>query len=272
MTSPGTPARSLRPEHLNVETSGPEKAPPLLLLHGWGSSAQMMRPIAERLAREYRTYNVDLPGHGHSPPPPKPWGVIEHAALVESLIREHIGLRDGQKVTIIGHSNGGRIALHMASDPEQSHLLRRLVLISPSGITPERSLGVRLRAGLARTLKAPFEILPEPPREFLLDWLRHSLLWKTLGSSDYRQLDGVMRETFVKTVNYHLDERVERIQMPVLIFWGENDEAVSERQIRFLEEKIPDTGVVVLEDAGHYGYLEELDTFIESTRYFLEHS
>jgi len=38
-----------------------------------------------------------------------------------------------------------------------------------------------------------------------------------------------------------------------------------------LVQALPDAGLVVLKNAGHYGYLDDPDTFIAATRYFLEH-
>lgn len=253
---------------INVEITGSVDAEPVLLLHGWASSAENMRSIASGLAPMCRVYNVDLPGHGLSPPPPAPIGVPEHAHLVYSLIHEKIG----RPTTIIGHSNGGRIALYMASDPEMRDVVRRLVLISPSGIAARRSAGYYVRKYTAKILKSPFEIMPKSLREFGLDWLRHSLVWKLLGSSDYRALEGVMRETFVRVVTHHLDDRISAIEVPTLLFWGTRDSAITERQMRELESKIPDAGLVVLEGAGHYGYLDDHSTFMAATRHFLESS
>ena len=255
-------------EQLHLECSGPETGAPVLLLHGWGSSAQLMQPIAAALADQYRLFNLDLPGHGHSPPPPEAWGVPEHAGLVRTFLDKEVG----EPVTIIGHSNGGRIALFLASDPETAPLLKRLVLISPSGIPARRTWKYYVRKNLAQVLKAPFQILPAPLSDYGLDWLRHSLVWRALGSSDYRALEGVMRETFVKTVNGYVHERLHRIGVPTLVFWGDQDTAISRRQMAILEDAIPDAGLVILEGAGHYGYLDDPDTFIAATRYFLEHS
>ncbi len=255
-------------EHLHLDTMGPEDGDPVLLLHGWGSSAENMRIIAGDLADAYRVYNLDLPGHGLSPVPPEPYGVPEHARLVATFIRRTIG----KATTIIGHSNGGRIALYMASDPGLKHLIRRLILISPSGIAPHHSPSFYLKKYTAKALKTPFLILPKPMKEFGLDWLRHSLVWKLLGSSDYRALDGVMRDTFVRTVTHHLDDRIDKIDAPTLLIWGEADTAVSLRQMRVLEDRIPDAGLVVLKGAGHYGYLDDFDTFIAATRHFLKNA
>lgn len=258
---------------LNIEASGPPEGEPILLLHGWGSSIDAMRPLARALSNRYRTYAVDLPGHGHSPPPPEPWGVPEHANLLRRLIETQIlPETPHEAVTLIGHSNGGRIALYMASTPDLAPLVRRLVLISPSGITPNRTWRYHVRSKTAKAIKVPFEYLPAPIREPALDWLRHTIIWRALGSSDYNALEGVMRETFVKTVNYHLDGPVHRIDVPTLIFWGTDDEAVSRNQMTTLESAMQDAGLVELEGAGHYGHLDDPQTVISATRYFLEHS
>jgi len=252
-------------EQLNIEISGPETGAPLLLLHGWGSSAQLMGVLADALSDEFRVYNFDLPGHGSSPPPPEPWGVPEHAELIFRFIKERIG----KPVDIIGHSNGGRISLYMASEPEMAPFIKHLVLISPSGIPRQRTWKYYLRSNLAKALKTPFQLLPEPFREFGLDWLRHSLVWKLLGSSDYSRLEGVMRGTFVKTVNFYVQDRLQRIKAPTLLFWGNRDEAITIAQMHTLEQDIPDAGLIILENAGHYGHLDDPDTVIAATRYFL---
>jgi len=254
-------------DRLHVEISGPEDGPAVLLLHGWGSNARLMAPIAAALADRYYVVNVDLPGHGLTPPPPIPWGVAEHTALIAQLIRTRIG----RPVVLIGHSNGGRFGLYLASEPEGPELLRALVLISPSGMRPQRSWHYYLRATLARLLKAPFQLLPPSLREAGLDWLRHTIVWKALGSSDYRKLSGVMRETFVRVVNTYVEDRLSRIQIPVLVFWGERDTAVRREQMERLIQGLPDAGLVVLKNAGHYGYLDDPSTFVAATRHLLAH-
>ncbi len=256
---------------LHYRTVGAESNPPVLVLHGWGSSAELMMPLCEGLADNFRAYVVDLPGHGQSPPPPEPWGIEEHVELVRAFIRERIhSEEDASPVPIIGHSNGGRIALFLSSLPDASKWVDSLVLISPSGIPRRPSLVVRLKRMVARVLKAPLPLIPKPLRGPAEDWLRHSLLWRALGSSDYKKLQGVMRETFVRTVNSFVDDRLSQIHVPVVIFWGTADEAISEEQVCRLEEGIADAGLIRLEGSGHYGYLDDPNTVIAATQHFLQ--
>ena len=252
-------------KNLHIETYGPEDAEPVLLLHGWGSNAGLMRPLALGLQDQFRVFNIDLPGHGDTPPPPAPWGIPEHAALVQAFIEQEIK----QKTHFVGHSNGGRISLYMAGDPTLATHIHTLSLISPSGVKPRRTLKYHLKKSLAIALKTPFKVLPPAVQEYGLDWLRHTLIWQLLGSSDYGQLQGVMREVFVKTVNCYLEDRLKDIHVPTLLFWGDQDSAVSKSQINVLLENIMGSELINLEGASHYGHLDRLNIVVAGMRHFL---
>ncbi len=259
---------SVTDSNLNVEVRGNPDDPPVLLLHGWGRSLQDLRPLAQALTDACWTHAVDLPGHGASPPPPEPWGVPEHARLLHDYIRTEIQ----SSTTVVGHSNGGRIALYMAGTPEHASAIDRLALVSPSGVEPDRSWAYHVRSGLATALKTPVRALPSSLQAPAEDWLRHSLAWRLLGSADYNAQTGVMRTTFVKTVNDHLDEELEHIQVPTLLFWGTEDEAISRRQMERMTAKIDDCGLVELDGADHFGHLDQPETVQAGLRHFLENS
>jgi len=250
---------------LRYRVSGPDDAESVLVLHGWGSNASIMDSVVRFLSNSYRVYNLELPGHGNTPPPPVAWGLEEHAAAVGEFIRRIIP----NEFSIFGHSNGGRIALFLASETDAPSGLLRLILVSPSGIRRKRSFKVAARRTLATILKAPFQLLPGRAKEYGLDWLRHTVIWSLLGSTDYRALSGVMRETFVKTVNSHVEDRLARIQVPVLLFRGDKDDAISGEQMEKLEAGIKDAGLVTVEGAGHYAFLDRPDIVEAGTTRFL---
>lgn len=221
-----------------------------------------MWPLAGYFGDDVHLVAVDLPGHGESPPPPEPWGVEEHVRLVTELAVDQF---DGP-YTIVGHSNGGRIALRMAASDQHPLNLEALVLVAPSGIRRNPSLKVRVKRLTARVLKAPFGLFPGRLRESGLDWLRHSLVWRMLGSSDYRALEGVMRETFIRTVNHFVEDDLHGIDVPVLVLRGSEDADVTRDQVDRLVAGLADAGTFEIEGAGHFAQVERPDIIAGAIR------
>ena len=256
---------------MHADVRGTEGAPPVLLLHGWGSSAALMEAAGRPLWETHRVHALDLPGHGRTPAAGRladgtAWGVPEYAALVAHYIRAH----RLAPVPVVGHSNGGRIALTMATDEAMAGLISKLVLVSPSGITPPRSLGYHARRAYVGALKAPFRLVPRGAlRERGLAWLRTTLYWRLVSSGDYAQASDAMRETFVRTVTHHVDGLIGRVRVPTLLVWGDADTAISRVQMDALAAGIPDAGLLVLPGAGHYGYLDAYPTYAAAVQNFL---
>ncbi len=105
--------RTIRRHGLTATVTG--KGPALLLVHGLGSSRQVWRPIADRLAEDFTTIAVDLPGHGDSDwldPEPKEFHPAEHATALKPLIDD---FSDGT-INVVGNSMGGWISLELAAN------------------------------------------------------------------------------------------------------------------------------------------------------------
>jgi pimeloyl-ACP methyl ester carboxylesterase len=111
---------------------GDPKAPPVLMVHGWGCSAYIYRHNMPALAAAgFRAIAFDLKGHGLSD---KPQQAREYTieSLVEHL-REVIDALELDRPTLVGHSLGGSLAYHFASRyPDR---VRALGLLSPVGLT-----------------------------------------------------------------------------------------------------------------------------------------
>ncbi len=115
---------------------GSRRGPPLMLVHGLGSSANAFFRTLSPLAKSFSSvFAVDLPGNGFSPlPHAGPMPVREQVDLLLEFRRRVIG----QPVFLLGNSLGGGMALNMAF--EQPDSLCALGLVSPAGaqITEER--------------------------------------------------------------------------------------------------------------------------------------
>jgi pimeloyl-ACP methyl ester carboxylesterase len=233
------------------------KGKPLLILHGWGSSSRVMEPIASQLAHLRQSFLMDLPGFGNSPEPAAPWTIDDYADLVEKFITS----LNTDQIDLLVHSYGGRITLKLLTRDTMKSRIDKVLITGGAGMKPRRSISYYLKKYAAKALKLPFLILPGNQREKALGWLRDTGLWKRLGSSDYSKLSGVMRETFVKSVTEHLDQLLPVIDHEILLLWGENDEATPLYQAERMEKGLKNSALVVIDNSGHYAFLDKPKQF-----------
>jgi pimeloyl-ACP methyl ester carboxylesterase len=241
----------LRTRHL-VRGSGP----PVLVLHGWGASIEAVYPIVTGLSPVATVHALDLPGFGQSELPREPWGVEEYqefvAAFMDALAIEG--------AAVVGHSNGGRIAIRMAStEPGRAS---RLVLVDSAGIRPRRTLRWYRRVGMAKVGKYAARFMGAPGERL------RALLLRRAASADY-EAAGPLRPTLVKLVNADLRPFMPTIGVPTLLVWGSRDTDTPLSAAHEMERLIPDAGLVVLEGAGHYSYLDQPTRFARIVSHFI---
>jgi pimeloyl-ACP methyl ester carboxylesterase len=242
------------------------KGKPLLVLHGWGSNRDVMMSICSILRIKRTFYLLDFPGFGNSPEPTEAWYVDDYTDLVATFIRE----KKLPKSDILAHSFGGRVTLKLCARPEGTELIDKVLITGGAGMKPRRPPLYYIKKYTAKTLKFPFTLLPAPLAERGLTWLRSTPLWKSLGSSDYKTLSGVMRETFVRTVSEYLEPTLPKIPHEVLLLWGVNDDATPMYQAERMEKGIRNAGLARIDQAGHYAFLDRPQQFRIITETFFK--
>lgn len=238
----------------------------VLLLHGWGCSAQMMESVRGALCEQMRVAAIDFPGHGKQGaalPPPQPWGVPEYMEMTAQIIRS-LNLAP---CDIVAHSFGARVAILLAAT--YPDLVGRMVLTGAAGIkkpqTGKATAKQRLYKGLKGAMNLAekthlFGSLPEKGREALV---------QQFGSADYKALTPQMRATFNQVIALDLTDKLSQVKAPTLLYWGAQDTETPLWMGRVMEERIPDAGLVVEEGAGHFAYLEQSAKFLRIVRSFL---
>jgi pimeloyl-ACP methyl ester carboxylesterase len=96
--------------------------PPLMILHGMLGSSNNWRGIAKRLASAYHVFAVDLRNHGQSPKHES----MSYAEMAED-VRDFIRQQNLQRVSLLGHSMGGKTAMMLAL--EHGSLVERLIVV-----------------------------------------------------------------------------------------------------------------------------------------------
>lgn len=243
------------------------EGPPLLVLHGWGSSSAVMMPLAKNLGGLRTCVLIDLPGFGESPDPNVAWGIKEYADMTRDFVKNQW---PDTKPDLLVHSFGCRILLKLLSNKDTSAIFDKIIITGGAGLKPRRSLDYYVKKWTAKLLKAPVKILPKSLQDPVMDKMRSTSLWRSLGSSDYNKLSGVMRETFVKSVNEYFDENLHRIENEILLLWGKDDNATPSDQARRLEKGLENSALVEIEDAGHYAFLDQPAKFSAIAKAYLK--
>jgi pimeloyl-ACP methyl ester carboxylesterase len=258
--------------------------PTIVLLHGVTCSSETWEAIIPTLAKHFTVIAPDLLGHGQSAKPNTEYSPGAYAALVRDLL---LGL-DQTRVTLVGHSLGGGIAMQFGYlFPE---MVERLVLVSAGG--------------LGREVHGLLRMAVMPGAEVALRWLSSrslrkvadrgvSLLGRTglRAGTDLREMwrgfgtfaDAEARNAFFHTIRTACDLGGQRAtamnrlylaaHMPTLIVWGEHDKIIPVAHARAAHEGIEGSRLEVFAEAGHFPYLDSpfrfvslLSDFIRTTK------
>ncbi len=235
----------------------------VLLLHGWGCSSELMRPVAQALVQDAEVMLLDFPGFGKSGRPPEPWGVPEYAECIRTLLEQE----DFLPCTVIAHSFGARVAVFLAS--RDHSLFDQLVLTGAAGIRKPQTEEGRRRQEEFRKAKTWIQRMRKVKVFGTLPDRLEQMAREKYGSRDYNALDDEMRKTFVKVISLDLTDALHNITVPVLLIWGDQDTETPLWMGRKMEELIPDAGLVIFEGGTHFAYLEQNARFNTIVHHFI---
>lgn len=228
---------------MNYEMIG-EGSQAIVFLHGWGGSREDFRKVAEKLGRGYRCYLIDLYGFGSTPHPEKPLRLIDYTRGVRCIVNKE----KLDKVVLVGHSFGGRIAINYCVNfPE----VEKLVLVDSAGLKPRRKLPYYLK-------KINYKLRK-----------RLKLSTENCGSSDYKLLGSNIRRTFVNVVNYHQNKEVSLISENTLILWGSEDTETPLYMAKALHRKIKKSQLTVIDGVGHFPFIDAFLPCVNAISEFL---
>lgn len=269
--------------HVRTTPTDNPAAEPALFVHGLGGSAHNWTDFAGVLRHRLAIDAIDLPGHGRSGPAPhNDYSLEAHT----SVVIDYLELTGSRPVHLVGNSMGGAVSVRVAA--RRPDLVRTLTLISPA--VPDNrirayplhsdpraaavvvpglgelalryydrrySVEARVRATIALCFADPSRYPDERMREAVAEQ-RARLAMPWAHAAFVRSTRGLAAAQFIHGRTGWATLR--RLTMPALVVWGAADRLVAPDLAPYVAAAIPDSRLLLLEDAGHTAMMELPET------------
>jgi pimeloyl-ACP methyl ester carboxylesterase len=256
------------------------RGPAVLLLHGLGCDHTTWKPIIAALSRRYTVIAPDLLGHGKSDKPRADYSVAGYANGMRDLLTV-LGI---DKVTVVGHSFGGGIAMQFAYQfPERTE---RMILVAPGGIGREVTAAIRAISmpgfqaamGLA-TLPGLRQAMKLGLRSLAGTGLPHARDLDEVAEIVEHLSDRKARAAITHVVRAVVDWRGQVVTMadraylthamPMCVIWGADDAVIPVSHAQLASEIAPEATVEVIRNAGHFPHKDHPQRFVKIMNDFI---
>jgi len=254
-------AGGLRTRYL---ASGNPGLPPLIFLHGTGGHAEAYCRNLGPHASHFRTYAIDMVGHGWTDKPDIP---MEIPVYTDHLLK----FLDAMKIDrahISGESLGGWVAARFAlNHPDR---VQSLVLNTTGGSTARPEVMARIKELSQKAaddpswefIKARLQWLMADPRQVTEDLI--AVRQAIYASDNFREAMLnllVLQEMDIRQRNLISDDDWSRIAVPTLVLWTTHDPTNPVEEGRRIASMIPGSRFMVMENCGHWPQFENPEAF-----------
>ena len=247
---------------------------PLVLIAGLSYSHWQWHKMVPGLAEHFRVITFDNRGVGQTAKPDGPYSAPMLAADTVGLLEA----LEVEQAAIMGHSMGGFVAQELAL--QRPDVVSDLILASTHfggpGHVPftEEAMAVladvtgdpleRFRRGLDVSTAPDFAA--ENP-DVIEEWVAYRSDNPIEPGPYQAQLAVGLALADEEAAYAH---RLHRIQAPTLILFGEHDKVVPPANAQLMADRLPNSTITILPDAGHFFPIETPAAAVQAVRDFLQ--
>ncbi len=205
------------------------------ILHGWTYTLDKWANFVKELeSKGLEVKLLKIPGLTEKID--RIWGIDDYVKWLE----ESLG-KEKEKIILIGHSNGGRIAINFAiKHPEK---ISKLVLIDSAGI---------YRSGIfIKTKRRGFLILAKIGKKIMPFAAARKLLYLLTGEKDYQTANPTLKKTMANLIQSDKFLLIGKVKVPTIIIWGEDDNTTSLSDAKIMNEQVKNSKLYVINGAKH---------------------
>ena len=283
------PVRELTPELEYRTIHGYRRAyrvagsgPAILLIHGIGDNSTTWSTIQSKLAQRFTVIAPDLLGHGKSDKPRADYSVAAYA----NGMRDLLSVLDIDRVTVVGHSLGGGVAMQFAYQFPQ--LVDRLILVGAGGVTKDVNIALRVASLPMGSEALAFLRLPLVLPAMQVVGRVAGAMFGTTGLG--RDIPDVLRiladlpeptasSAFARTLRAVVDWRGQVVTMldrcyltqsvPVQLIWGSADSVIPVSHAQLAHAAMPGSQLEIFDGSGHFPFHDDPDSFVEVLEQFI---
>ncbi len=224
--------RLANPPQRRTARSSVAAAETITILPGWTYTTQKWQPFIKEFEKQGCKSKI-LPIPGLTAPLNEPWTLNDYVKFVRSKV--------DKPTILIGHSNGGRLAL--AFSAQYPTLVKKLILIDSAGIRSTNLVSKLKRFVFRLTAKIGKLILP-------FSFCRR-LLYQLAREKDYFEASSVMRQTMVNLLSVDLTPILSSITAPTTIIWGQQDQVTPLAGAQKIHSLIRNSTLHIITGARH---------------------
>lgn len=242
---------------------------PLFILHGLFGSSDNWQTLGKKFAEHFEVYLIDQRNHGqsfHS----EEWS---YAAMSDDLldVMQENGL---EKISILGHSMGGKTAMHFAiHHPEKIEKLI-VVDIAPKyyPVHHREILDALISVDLNKisTRKEAEQLLSQKIKEQgVLQFLLKNLYWTDAQNNELAwrfNLDVINRK--IEIVGEEQNTTLNPSSIPTLFIRGNKSNYILDVDFDAIRKSFPVASIVTIANSGHWVQAEQPVLFYEAVMVF----
>lgn len=227
----------------------------IVLLHGYLETLEIWEAFAASLVKHYRVISLDLPGHGLSG-----WnGDVHTMEFMADTVKGVLDKLNVKGCILVGHSMGGYVALAFAK--KYNDVLKGLCLFhsSPNPDTEEKKVNRDREIALIREDKLGLIASQAIPNIFAPDNVKRfaETIEEIKVNVEFADKDGIIACLEGMKQREDMNDFLLDYTKPLLLIVGKGDNLISWDVSESMIAKFKNAAVLVLENSGHIGFLEE---------------
>lgn len=243
------------------------KGQPFIILHGLFGQSDNWNTLAKQFAKTYEVFTIDIRNHGLSPHSE----IFTYEAMSDDLI-ELVQQEKMQKIILLGHSMGGKVAMQFALNHSQ-HLFKLIISdIAPKKYSLQHDNIIEALLSVNFDIIRSRKVAEEQLAKYISDYstkqfLLKNLYWKNDNQLAWRFNLDVINRNIEHIGNIFLPENQKNV-MPTLFLRGDNSKYILDSDIKTIQKYFPNSKLESIANSGHWIHADQPQFFFDSVMRF----